>query len=121
MQDRSETLKDFKTEQDCLLENLKSYSENISTNLCLQVDGKPKHLINKKLVKVLLHKSCHFFFEEVSDDTMGDSAEPSLINNQLHPNLTKQQRTAVSSETICNEYVNLETISDQDDNLYNYC
>ena len=101
--------------------NSKSYSEEIFTNFCLQKDGKPKPLINKKLGNVFLHKCCHFFFEEVSDDTMGDSSEPSLINKQLDPNLTKQQRTAVTSETICNEYVNLEPISDQDDNLYNYC
>ena len=111
----------LKPEQDCLVENLISYSENISTKLCLQVDGKPKQLINKKLVNAFLHKCFHFFFEEVSDDTIGDSAELSLINKQLDPNLTKHQRTAVSSETICNEYVNLEPISDQDDNLYNYC
>ena len=65
----------------------------------------------KKLGNAFLHKCCYnFFFEELFDDTMGDSAEPSLISKQLDPNFKKQRTADVSSETICNENVNLESV-----------
>ena len=47
---------------------------------------------------IFLQKFCCIFFEEAFDDTMRESAD-----------------------TISNETVNLELISDKDDNLHSYC
>ena len=74
-QDRSEIIKDFESEQDYFVENLKSDSENSFTNFCLQVQGKPKQ-INKKawwrfIANMLL---CTFLREPISgqDDNLYD-------------------------------------------------